>query len=152
MVVGGYWITYLNIQNLSQSLMSLLSNMLTQVHDRKDTISINNEQFSTVIKTSQTFAFFSTAEDFNNIFLTDSNIDSLKITKIDHFFSLISKDLLDKFRVIKFDYNNLRNYIDYNLISNGISNNESICSELMKLYYVYKNVLNVKTKFNSNNI
>jgi hypothetical protein len=130
--------------------MSLLSNVLTQVNDRKELITINNEQLTSIIKSSNTFAYFSTVENLNHVYLSDSNVDSLKITKIEHHFSLISRDLFDKFRVVKFDYTNLKNYFSFNLITSGIENSDEMANNLLKLYYVYKNILNVKTKFNSN--
>jgi hypothetical protein len=147
MALGAYWITFVNIQNLSASLMSFLSNILTQINDRKENVTINGEKFySSSVKSSQTFAYFSTVENLNHTNLSDSKIDSLKVTKIDHYFSMFSKDLFDKFRIFKFDYYNLKNFIDFNLLSNGLVTTDSVSNELMKLNYIHENLLNSKLK------
>lgn len=152
MVLGGYWVTFLNLQNLTPSLMSLLSNILTQINSRQEKVSINNEQFISVLKSPNIkFANFATVEDLDHRYLTDSPIDSLKVTKIDHHFSLISKDLLDKFRIVKYENTNLKNFIDLNLITSGLVNHDAISTDLLKFYNVYKNLLKVKTDFNKKN-
>ena len=136
-VLAGYWVTFLNIHKLSSKLMSSLSNVLTQLADPNGTIIINNEKFTL---TSNEIIFFATAGPTNE-YLTNSRIDSLKITKIDHYFNLISKDLLDKFRIVRLDDLEIRSYIYSNLISNGFNKSEELTQNLLDLIDLYKNVL-----------
>lgn len=135
-VVGGYWVTFLGLHNLSSKLMSVLSNITTQIIEKQEYIIINNEKFQASASNSLIFA--TTSE--SNKYLTNSNIDSLKITKIDHFFNLITKDLFDKFRVIRFDDLESSSFIGSNLIANGF-NNRDLSQDLLNLVDLYKNVL-----------
>lgn len=122
-------------------LMSSLSNVLTQVNDRKEIININNENYKFLQKSHGLFAYFATINHPGDKILTDSKIDSLKITKIDHYFNSMSKDLLEKFRIVKADYQNLNNYLNSNLLANGFKLNELICNELVKFNLIFNDIL-----------
>jgi hypothetical protein len=160
-VSGGFWVTFLNLQSLSTSLMSSLSSVLTQISDRKESILINNETVRFVYATANAttnpkngsqFAFFGSIEATNDTYLANSLIDSLKITKIDHYFNLISKDLLDKFKILNstnLDENsNLKNFIQTNLILKGFRSFEQLTDELVMLSEVYLKYLKVMIKRN----
>lgn len=155
-VSGAFWVTFLNIQSLSTSLMSSLSSVLTQICERKESILISNETVrlayatagtGTTTKSSSPFAFFGSIESTKDTYLANSLIDSLKITKIDHYFNLISKDLLDKFKIVNsnpLDENlNLKNFIQTNLILNGFRTFEQLTDELVMLTEVYLKYLKV---------
>lgn len=137
LVIGGYWITFVNIHNLSTKLMSALSNVLTQLNDKNETITINNEKFKFAPNDQIVFATTSQC----NQYLTNSTIDSLKITKIDHYLNLISKDLLDKFRVVKLNDLDSNSFISANLIANGFSTSHELGQNLIELVDLYKNIL-----------
>ena len=161
-VSGGFWVTFLNLQSLSTSLMSSLSSVLTQICDRKESISINNEAVRFVYATAAAasaqknarspFTFFGSIESTKDTYLANSLIDSLKITKIDHYFNLVSKDLLEKFKIISsntFDENsNLKNFIQTNLILNGFRTYEQLTDDLVMLSEVYLKYLKVMIKRN----
>lgn len=137
LVIGGYWVTFINIHNLSTKLMSALSNVLTQLNDKNETITINNEKFKFFPNDQIVFA---TTSQFNQ-YLTNSTIDSLKITKIDHYLNLISKDLLDKFRIVKLNDLDSKSFISANLIANGFSTSHELGQNLIELIDLYKNIL-----------
>jgi hypothetical protein len=118
--------------------MSCLSNILTQLSESNETISINNEKFP--LSTNNEIMFFATTGQTNE-YLTNSKIDSLKITKIDHYFNLISKDLLDKFKIVRLDDLDIKSYINSNLISNGFSKSDELTQNLLDLIELYKHVL-----------
>lgn len=150
MVISGYWITFMNLNNLSLQLMSALSNVLTQVNERKDSILINNDPYtaSQTLKNS-TFTYFATIEPFNCSSI-NSHIDSLRITKIDHYFNLISKDLFEKFRIVKSDFDNLKNYLSLNFMSNGFSQNELLTNEILRIVKIYNSMLQSEAKKSCN--
>lgn len=135
-VLGGYWVTFLGLHNLSSKIMSVLSNTMTQLIEKSEYILINNDKFKTP---NFDIIIFATTSECNK-YLTNSSIDSLKITKIDHFFNLITKDLFDKFRVVRFEDLDANSFISSNLISNGF-NNRNLSQELINLIDLYKNVL-----------
>ena len=137
-VLGGYWVTFLNIHKLSSKLMSCLSNILNQLSESNETISINNEKFP--LSTNIEIMFFATTGKTNE-YLTNSKNDSLKITKIDHYFNLISKDLLDKFKIVRLDDLDIKSYINSKLISNGFSKSDELTQNLLDLIELYKHVL-----------
>ncbi|CAF0814108.1 unnamed protein product [Brachionus calyciflorus] len=146
MVISGYWITFLNINNLSMKLMSSLSNVLTQINERKESVIINNDSYpSSPNFKNKIFTYFATIEPLNKS-LNNSHIDSLRITKIDHYFSLLSKDLFEKFRIVKSDYENLQSFVDLNLISNGFKSNELLTNEILKIVRIYNSMFQCETK------
>lgn len=150
MVISGYWITFMNINNLSVPLMSSLSNVLTQINERKDSVVINNDPYkSSQVLIEGAFTYFATIEPYEYSSI-NSHIDSMQITKIDHYFNLISKDLFEKFKIIKSDFENLENYLSLNLVSNGFSQNDQISSEILRILKIYNSLLQSDTKKNCN--
>ena len=83
--------------------MSSLSNVLTQLNDRKENIQINNDTFKLFKPAQQNdlFGYFAICDHSYDKLMTNSKIDSLRITKIDNCLNKISKDLLEKFQAVK---------------------------------------------------
>jgi hypothetical protein len=153
MCLGGYWLALLNINNLSSQLMSSLSNILTQINERRPLVLVNNEEcklHAAVDTTNQRrlFSYFATIQSCSDHYLTDESagVDSLKITRINHEFTLISKDLFEKFRVMKTrkTAQAADTFVMFNLITNGFSSNTSLCNELSQLEFFYKNFISLK--------
>ncbi|EFX60314.1 hypothetical protein DAPPUDRAFT_343447 [Daphnia pulex] len=147
----GFWVTCLNLNNLSVKSMSTLSNFLGQINERKETVIINNDQYKLNLDAAKqrSFAYFATTKS-NNQLLVDVKNDSLKITRIYHYLNLISKDLLDKFRIVIAKSPDLKNFINANLVANGFTTNEQLASQIYKLIEIYQRVLKVPMKSNGN--
>ncbi len=84
--VSGYWITFLNLNNLNSKLMSALSNFLTQLNDRKEDIQINNESFKLFKPTQQNdlFTYFAVCDSSYDKLITKSysNIASCNLLSV----------------------------------------------------------------------
>jgi hypothetical protein len=117
--------------------MSCLSNLLTQLTEKNEFITINNEKFKL---TDNEPIFFATTGPTNE-YLTNSSVDSLKITRIDHYLNSITKDILDKFRVVRFDELDTDSYIYSNMIANGFESGSESTQNLVNLVGIYKNIL-----------
>jgi hypothetical protein len=141
----GFWITFLNLECLSAKLRQTLSSILSAINERKEFILVNNEALKVSSSSAKPFGCFAITQPINKC-LTDSLIDSLKSTKIEHYVGLIGKDLLDKFRLIHCDCFNLESYLQSNLIVNGFD--ESLSQELIKLVFTYENLLKFTIKRN----
>lgn len=153
MVLSGYWITFLNINNFTTSLMSSLSNTLTQINERKENILINNEEYAFSFDKSNLFSYFGVMQSPNTLPMsTDAETDSLKITRINHEFNLVSKDLFEKFRVVKTtsEMNELESFLHSNLVVSGFETSTELCKQLLKLKILYQDILNAKNKNFSN--
>ena len=130
--------TFLSVDCLTTKLMSCLSNLLTQLTEKKkDFITTNNEKFKMIDNEAM---FFATTGPSNE-YLTNSSVDSLKITRIDHFFNSITKDILDKFRVVRFDELDLNSFIYSNMIANGFESSSELTQILVDLIKIYRNIL-----------
>ena len=55
--------------------------------------------------------------------------------------NLISKDLLDKFRIVKLNDLDSKSFISANLIANGFSTSHELGQNLIELIDLYKNIL-----------
>lgn len=131
------------MHNLPSKLMSCLSSIINQIKSRNETITINNvpvSLFNMDEKSKQICAYFSTTQQLDE-HLTNSNIDSLKITKIDHWFLRISKDLFDKFLVFFFEFDDFENIITSNLTVYGFTCVEALTSDILKLIELYNLIL-----------
>lgn len=147
MVLAGYWVTFLNLNNLNSNLMSSLSNILTQLNERtNESVLINNEPFKYFADKSRLFSYFGTikADSTRLLVDVDDKSDSLKITQINHEFNLISKDLFEKFRAVKTNVNNFDNYTQANLTCLGFGSATWIARQLTELKRVYDEILCVK--------
>lgn len=144
MVISNFWLTFLNIQNLSSKLMSCLSTILGQINDRQETVTINNTPVNLTnyddSKPKQIFAYFATTHTCNE-HLRDAKVDSLKITRLDHYLNKISKQLLECFRVVHFDFDQFKCVIKSNLIAHGFQSIDEFTNEIIKLVDLYKMVL-----------
>lgn len=162
---GLYWIAFLNLNQLTSSLMSSLSSTLTQINERKEKILINNEelltQFSSQQSSSHLFAYFAiiqggrsnaavaantdTNEHDQKAASSSADLDSLKITRLNHELTMLSKDLFEKFRVVKtcVDVDLLKSFAYSNLIANGFSgaSSSNLCAHLVELRDLYQYVL-----------
>ena len=136
----GFWIGFLNIENLSSKLVSSLSSLLTQLNERKETIAINNEKCNLFSKSNYQFAYFATSKSAARD-LNDSSIDSMKITKIEHHFNSISKDLLEKFRVVRLETLNRKALIESSLITNGFTTSHSLADQIAQIVHMFTNIL-----------
>ncbi len=147
-VVSGYWVTFLNLNNLNSRLMSSLSNVLSQVNERKENIQINNDSFKLHVKEPKEFsAYFATSDSSYDRLVTNSKVDSLKITKIDSCLYKISKDLLEKFQVVKTNLKhaaNTRSFFDSNLTISGFKTSSMLSAKLIKLNEIYSTILKGK--------
>jgi hypothetical protein len=152
MVLSGYWIIFMNIESLSSRSMSVLSNILTQVNDGKENIIINNESYpfynnnnnnkSDGNQNNRSFCFFGTISPKVNT--TNPQIDSLKVTKIDNYLNLISKDLLDKFFIIQTVEYDVKTIIESNLIANGFTNAQLLSEQMNQLTFLYDKMIKVE--------
>ena len=115
-VLGGYWVTFLNIHKLSSKLMSCLSNILTQLSESNETISINNEKFP--LSTNNESMFFATTGQTND-YLTNSNLISNGFSKSDE----LTQSLLDLIELYK-------HVLKQSLIRNGIKLNKLLIFRL----------------------
>jgi hypothetical protein len=137
----GTWITLVNIQNLSLNAMSILSDILFQLNQSKDSITINKEVLKITNKLDLFPVYFSTVNLFDQTKPYNSN-DTLRIKKIDHVFSRISKDLLDKFRIISITMPDYKLLISSMLIANGFKNYEILSNQIYNLI----NMFNINLK------
>ena len=126
----------MNIQNLSFNAMSMLSDILLQLNQSKDSITINKEVLKIPNKSDQFPVYFSTVNIFDQTKPYNSN-DTLRIKKIDHVFTKISKDLLDKFRVISITMPDYKLLISSLLIANGFKNYEVLSNQIYNLINVF---------------
>ena len=119
--------------------MSCLSSILTEVRDRKETVTINNVPYRLLHpdeKSKQLISYFASTQTAN-AYLRNSLIDSLKITKIEHHLSKISKELLDKFRIVFYRASNLKSFVWTNLLVSGFSSAETLSTDLLNLIELY---------------
>ena len=143
MVTSGYWVTFISIHNLPSKLMGCIANILSNIKNGSETIYINNtpvQLFKPDGNSKHLCAYFSTTQKLDE-HLTNSHIDSLKITKIDHSFSKITKDLFDKFRVFFFEFNDFKSLITSNLIAHGFTCFEELTTDILKLIELYNLIL-----------
>jgi hypothetical protein len=98
--------------------MSSLSNVLSQYNQRKEQIQINNEPYK-LFSNQHLFACFAHTVGEKGKQLNNSRIDSLKITRIEHYLNLIAKDLLDKFQIVHIKFSNLSSFFSSNLFAHG---------------------------------
>ena len=116
--------------------MSMLSDILLQLNQSKDSITINKEVLKIPNKSDQFPVYFSTVNIFDQTKPYNSN-DTLRIKKIDHVFTKISKDLLDKFRVISITMPDYKLLISSLLIANGFKNYEVLSNQIYNLINVF---------------
>ena len=116
--------------------MSMLSDILLQLNQSKDSITINKEVLKIPNKSDQFPVYFSTVNIFDQTKPYNSN-DTLRIKKIDHVFTKISKDLLDKFRVISITMPDYKLLISSLLIANGFKNYEVLSIQIYNLINVF---------------
>ena len=129
----------MNIENLPSKLMSCLSSILTEVRDRKETVTINNVPYRLLVpdeKSKQLISYFASTQTAN-VYLKNFHIDSLKITKIEHYLSKISKELLDKFRIVLYRASSLKSFVSTNLLVSGFSSAETLSTDLLNLIELY---------------
>lgn len=148
------------LNELSTSLMSSLSSVLTQINERKERVTIGNEEL--VLSTSQsdsTSAYFGivvTGSDYHPDDEDIVRVDSLKITSIEHEFNAISKDLFEKFRVVRIDHVPLeverRNFLSSSLVTRGFTKNDEISTFLYRVKSFYQDILTCYYSRNSFNI
>lgn len=121
--------------------MSCLSNILTQIKEGKEQIIIKNQPVylhSFDEKSKQLFTYFATTESNGKL---QQPIDSLKITKIEHYLSMISKDLLDKFRIVHFGQSSYKSLVSASLVVNGFSCVQELTEDISKLIEMYNLIL-----------
>ncbi len=117
MVITGSWTTFLHLDKLKPKLMSCLSSVLNQSRTSSDTVLINAEPVP-LHKSKNPLMYFATVHPSNKN-LSNAHIDSLKITKFFSYLGLVSRDLLESFRVVYFNFSQLRTVINTSLIVNG---------------------------------
>jgi len=119
--------------------MTSLSNVLSQFNLRKEQIQINNEPYK-LYNVPHLFACFAYTAEMKGKQLNNSKIDSLKITRIEHYLNSIAKDLLDKFQVVHIQLSNLSSFFSCNLIAHGfnLSNDMTIQNGLRKRVSSYE--------------
>jgi hypothetical protein len=126
--------------------MSILSEILLQFNQKKETIIINRESYKLFNKMNQYPVYFSTV---NDDFKLDILSDPLRLKKIDHVFTKISKDLLDKFRIISISVPDYKLLISSILIANGFKNYEVLSSQIYNLLHIFTNNLKSMHIFSS---
>ena len=134
------WITFINIQNLSLNAMSILSDILLQINENRETIIINKENFKSTNKLNQFPVYFATVPCDNGLTMSEIN-DPLKIIRLNHVFTKISKDLFDRFRLIGVPMPDYKILIKTSLIINGFQNYEKLAIQIYNLLQIYKNSL-----------
>lgn len=151
---GLYWIAFHRLNLLSTSLMSSLSNVLTQINERKDRVVIGNEEYTfSAANTSTTdvvrvyFGIVVNHPRLSN--RLDEQHDTLRLTRIDHEFNSISKDLLEKFRIVRTSVERWRdferNYLHSALVCNGFQNSEELCNQLGRIKAYYLDILTINS-------
>ena len=118
----------------------MLSDILLQFNQNKESIIINKEIFKLPYKPDQYPVYFSTV-DANDNKKFDIIKDSLKIKKIDHAFAKISKDLIDKFRVVSATAPDYKFIINSMLISNGFKYFELLSNQIYNIFNIFNNNL-----------
>ena len=137
----GIWITLVNIQNLSLNAMSMLSDVLLQLSQSKESIVINKDTLQILNKPDQYPVYFSTINVFDEIQPQKNLNDTLRIKRIEHVFTKVSKDLLDRFRIINLSMPDYKLIISSILIANGFKNYETLSNQIYNLFKIFNNNL-----------
>jgi hypothetical protein len=137
----GFWITFVDLECLSAKLRQTLSSTFSSMSEKNEHILMNKEKLKVNTTTHhKPLGCFAIVQPVDKC-LADSLVDMLKSTKVEHYVSLIGKDLLDKFRLVHCECvaGGLEDYLRANLSANGLD--ESLSVELIKLIFIYENLL-----------
>lgn len=152
--------------------MSALSNALTQINERKERVLIGNEEltfaatppspnhiavayFGLVATATQHSSSLSSVSQLPSQEHPDHEtqhrqltlVDSLRLIRIDHEFNVISKDLFEKFRVVRTSvqwwHESERNFVNSSLLSNGFKTCKDLSIQLGRIKDFYVDILSI---------
>jgi hypothetical protein len=139
----GMWITFLEIDELSNTNKSILSNVLTQLNSNNESITINKESFKNAHqKEVPYFAIIS-----NDAKIKQEFKDTLKILTQGNLFQNVSKDLLKKFRIISTKSIDHKKQLALNLLTCGFKNYNVLGDFLSELVYLYNKLRKIGSNF-----
>lgn len=118
----------------------MLSDVLFQINQGNKSIEINKENFKLINDTKQIYAYFATACEYNDLKNNQTN-DPLMIKRISHLFTRISKDLLDRFRIVEAIVPDYKRLINSLLITCGFKYHENLSIQLYNMLKLYENNL-----------
>ena len=113
----------------------------------KEEIIINKETFKLKDR-SKSLIYFATVQ--SNDGNCERKLNSFKILKFDRVFKNVSRDLLEKFRVVNFTGPEEKQMINSTLISKGFIHNENLVGDLVKVIYAFKAFAKIRKISNGN--
>lgn len=136
--------------------MSALSNSLTQINERKPKILIGNEELTFAAPSPDMIAVVYFGIVARQMRASErasccdiETVDSLRLTRIDHEFNSISKDLLEKFRVVRTSVEKWRdferNYVHSSLICHGFNASEELSAQIGRIKDFYLDILTINS-------
>lgn len=127
--------------------MSTLNNILSQISQNKKEIVINKEKIK-LKDPVNSLVYFATVQP--NEGCCERKLNSFKIFKFDRAIKNVSRDLMEKFRIVNFNGPEQKLIIKSTLLSNGFVHNDILIKDLLKILYVFKAYAKIK-KFSNGN-